>query len=157
MKRLFLISILLLSSAAWGQSFDAAVAAYDRKDYATALRTYQSLAAQGDAAAQFMLGLMYDRGEGVPQDYAEAVKWYRLAAVQGNAGAQLGLGLAYALGQGVPQDFVTAHLWSNLSAARGNPSAMKLRDLVAQKMSPQQIADTQKRARQCLARNYKGC
>lgn len=121
MKRLFLISILLLSSVAWGQSLDAADAAYDRKDYATALRAYQSLAARGDAAAQFTLGLMYD------------------------------------LGRGVPQDYVTAHMWFNLAAARGDANGAKGRDIVARLMTPQQIADAQKRARECLAQNYKGC
>jgi TPR repeat protein len=193
MKRLFLISILLLSSAAWGQSLDAARAAFDRKDYATALRALQPLASQGIAEAQFRLGSMYVNGEGVPQDYVEAVKWYRLAAAQEMAEAQVMLGLMYAGGRGVPQDYVeavkwyrlaaaqgiaeaqfrlglmyglgwgvsrdlvTAHLWSNLAAARGNPQAVKFRDFVAKEMTSQQIADAQKRARECLAQNYKGC
>jgi TPR repeat protein len=157
MKRLFLISILLLSSAAWGQSLEAANAAYDRKDYATALRAYQSLAARGDASARNNLGMMHYRGEGVPQDRSEAVKWYRLAAAQGNAEAQSNLGLMYDRGRGVPQDYVTAHMWFNLVAARPNANAARSRDLVAKEMTPQQIADAQKRARECLARNYKGC
>jgi TPR repeat protein len=48
------------------------------------LREWQPLADQGDADAQFNLGVMYDRGDGIPQDYAEAAKWHRLAAEQGN-------------------------------------------------------------------------
>jgi len=51
-------------------------AAYARKDYATALELFRPLAEQGDAQAQYNLGVMYDTGEGVPQDYALAVKWY---------------------------------------------------------------------------------
>ncbi len=51
------------------------------------------LAAQGDAHAQFNLGVMYDKGRGVSQDYAEAVKWYRKAAEQGHASAQHNLGV----------------------------------------------------------------
>ena len=50
--------------------------------------TVQVLAEQGNAPAQYNLGLMYARGEGVPQDYTEAVKWFRLAAEQGNAKAK---------------------------------------------------------------------
>ena len=45
--------------------------------------------------AQFNLGVMYEKGRGVPQDDAEAVKWYRLAAEQGNAYAQINLGAMY--------------------------------------------------------------
>ncbi len=48
-----------------------------------ALRELRSLADQGDADAQFNLGLMYARGQGVPQDHAQAMKLYRMAAEQG--------------------------------------------------------------------------
>ncbi len=54
--------------------------------------TRSGLADQGDASAQFNLGIMCGHGEGVPQDYAEAAKWYRLAAEQGNVKAQFKLG-----------------------------------------------------------------
>lgn len=67
--------------------FDAALAAYNRQDYATARSLLQPLAEQGYALAQGNLGLMYENGQGVAQDYQEAVRWYRLAAEQGNAGA----------------------------------------------------------------------
>ena len=60
--------------------------------------------AQGNASAQFNLGLMYANGDGVPKDAAEAVKWYRKAADQGNAHAQFILGVMYANGEGVPKD-----------------------------------------------------
>jgi TPR repeat protein len=63
------------------------------------------IAEQGDASAQYNLGVMYANGYGVPQDYAEAVRWYRLAAGQGNAKAQYNLGLMYYNGEGVPQDY----------------------------------------------------
>jgi len=39
------------------------------------------------------LGLIYSKGQGVPQDYKEAVKWYRLSAEQGVAQAQYNLGV----------------------------------------------------------------
>ena len=48
----------------------------------------RALAEQGDAEAQFSLGIMYDSGRGVPQDATEAIRWYRLAADQGFADAQ---------------------------------------------------------------------
>ncbi len=66
----------------------AALAAYQRGDYATALREWRALAEQGDAKAQFNLGIMYSNGQGVPQDYAEALQWYRKAAIQGHPKAK---------------------------------------------------------------------
>ncbi|MGB7369299.1 MAG: sel1 repeat family protein, partial [Methylovirgula sp.] len=90
MKRAFHLTIaafMLLSFAApvaAGQ-FEDGLAAFKRSDYATALRLWRSLADQGNADAQYNLGVMYANGQGVPQDYAEAAKWYRLAADQGNA------------------------------------------------------------------------
>ena len=50
-------------------------------------------AEQGQAEAQYTLGFMYAKGEGVPQDYAEAMKWFRKAAEQGHAEAQHNLGV----------------------------------------------------------------
>ena len=82
-----LLLALGLSGAANAGQHDDALAAANRGDYATAFRLYRPLADQGNASAQDNLGLMYAKGEGVPQNNAEAVKWFRLAAVQGNASA----------------------------------------------------------------------
>ena len=65
------------------------------RDYAEALKGYRRSAEQGDLAAQYMLGLIYDGGFGVPQDHAEALKWYRRSAEQGNVAAQYTLGSMY--------------------------------------------------------------
>ena len=61
-------------------------------------------AEQGNAVAQYNLGLMSYDGEGMPQDDAEAFQWFRRAAEQGYADAQLSLGVMHANGQGLPQD-----------------------------------------------------
>ena len=76
-------------------------AAYKRGDFATALRELSPLANLGYAGAQYRLGVMYERGRGVPQDYKTAAKWYRRAAEQGDALAQQSLGVMYGQGQGV--------------------------------------------------------
>ncbi len=86
-----------------GAGFDDGVAAAKRGDYATALSKFRPLAEQGDAKAQWALGVMYERGLGAPQEYAKAVKWYRKAAEQGVAEAQYILGFMYRKGRGVPQ------------------------------------------------------
>ena len=100
---------------------------------------------------------MYVNGQGVAQDYSEAVRLYRLAAEQGVAEAQANLGLMYVTGQGVAQDMVRAYMWFDLAAALGNDSARKNRDLAAESLSPEQIAEAKRMATQCKARDYKGC
>ena len=85
------------------QTMEEAGAAYARGDHATALQGFRIHAGRSDAEAQFMLGLMYDKGEGVPQNYAEALRWYRRAAEQGDARAQVNVGLMYEDGAGVPK------------------------------------------------------
>ena len=137
--------------------FQNGVAAYDSGDYATALREWTPLAEQGDADAQYNLGLMYANGEGVPQDYSTAVKWWSLAAEQGEAFAQNNLGLMYVLGYGVIQDDVYAHMWFNIATSSGNKDAVKNRDIIAERMTPSQIAEAQKLARECVSKKYKGC
>jgi len=118
------------------------------QDYTEAAKWYSKAAEQGNAEAQSNLGIMYDFGKGVPQDYTEAEKWYRKAAEQGDAGAQYNLGVMYFNGQGVPQDYVTAHLWFNLAASQGDKTAENLRDLLSKTMTPAQIAEAQRLARE---------
>ena len=89
---LILIIFLLTAGPAIAEPFEDATKEYYRGDYEAAYRLIKPLAEQGIPEAQFNLGLMYDKGQGVPQDYAEAVKWYRKAAEQGNAKAQYNLG-----------------------------------------------------------------
>ncbi len=141
-------ALLCLSGAVVAEPFEDGLAAYKRQDYLTALRLWRPLADHGNAAAQNNLGRMYYAGQGVPQDYAEAVKWYRKAANQGFAPGQQDLGIMYNRGQGVPQDYVQAHQWLNLAATTGDPLAVQNRDSVATKMTPAQIAEAQKLARE---------
>ncbi len=190
MKRLVLTFAILIGLAApvWAGYYEG-VAAYERGDYATALREFRPLAEQGNADAQSFLGFMYQEGQGVPQDYAAAVRWYRKAAKQGDAdaqnnlgfmyrdgrgvpqdyaqaarwfrsGAELGdafaqfnLGATYGQGKGVPQNYVQAHKWFNLAAANLCPGedrdrAIKNRDFFERKMTPAQVAEAQRLARE---------
>ena len=77
------------------------------------------LAEEGNAEAQYYLGIMYANGEGVPEDDAEAVKWYRLAADQGDADAQYNLGNMYNTGEGVLKNYAEAVKWYRLAADQG--------------------------------------
>ena len=118
-----IVLYVMLATPAWA-GFDEGVAAHKRGDYATALREFRPLAELlGEASAQFNIGIMYDKGQGVAQDYAEAVRWYRKAAAQGNAGAQYNLGVMYGKGQGVAQDYAEAARWYRKAAAQGDDDA----------------------------------
>lgn len=159
MRLVFCVALALTLTPAIGSArdLDAGFAAYGTGDFVTALREWRPLAQQGNAEAQANLGLMYQRGEGVPQDYAEAVSWYRKAAEQGFAQAQANLGGMYLLGEGVPQDFVSAHMWFNLASGHGDPTGSLLRDALAPKMTPEDISQAQRRAQVCLASEYRAC
>ena len=80
-------------------------------------------AERGDPNAQYLLGSLYEHGQGVPQSLQEAIKWYRKAAEQGNPNAQFSLALAYMLGQGTPQSYEEAAKWFRKAAEQGNPAA----------------------------------
>ena len=85
------------------------------------------------------------------RDYATAVRLIRPLAEQGNANAQYNLGVLYDNGLGVPQDRVRAYMWLNLAAMQGRESAATIRDLVARLMTPVQISEAQKMAREWKA------
>jgi TPR repeat protein len=157
MITLLILSFIVSSGIAFADQFEDSIAAYDRGDYATAVRLLRPLAEQGNAQAQNGLGAMYYNGKGVTQDFKEAVKWYRLAAVQGYASAQLNLGAMYYEGQGVAEDFIRAYMWLNIAAAKGNANAVQLRDVVSKYIIDQQIVEAQAMAHKCETSSYKQC
>ena len=139
--------VLALAAPTW-PDYQAGAEAYKRGDYDTALKELRPLADQGIAVAQYNLGLMSYQGQGMPRDYQEAAQWCRLAAEQGHAGAQVLLGTMYHLGQGIPRDDVLAHMWVTLAAAHGIAVAVKWRDLFEKSMTPAQLAQAQRLARE---------
>ncbi len=118
------------------------------KDYAEAERWTRKAAEQGRAVAQYNLGWMYLNGLGVPRDHAEAAKWYRMAAEQKEAEALISLGLMYARGDGVPQDDTEAQMWFSLVPPQGPKRAAELRDNFAERLTPAQLAEAQRLARE---------
>ena len=103
--------------------FPAGLAAYSHGDYATALKEWQPVAEAGDPNAQYNLGLLYARGQGVPQSYQKAAEWYQKAAEQGVAAAQYNLGVMYANGEGVTKNPDEAAKWFLKAADQGVSSA----------------------------------
>jgi TPR repeat protein len=125
-------------------------AAYAKGDYVLVVNLLAPLAFRGNAQAQALLGFMFEHGYGAPQVYDSASAFYGEAAMRGNPFGQAMFGLMYDKGHGVPQDFVLAYKWLNLAAARAKKRErdyfLRLRDAVASKMSPAQIAEGQRLA-----------
>jgi len=183
----FLFAVFLVvacATVAVADSYEDAISALEREDNALAARLFRPLAEQGDAKAQYNLGVLYRKGrgvpqddvqarqwyekaavqgqvkaqynlgtlyfngEGVPKDYQQALRWFRLAADQGEAVAQTKIASMYDDGQGVPHDIVQAYKWYSLAATNGDKPAAELRDASAKQMTPAQIAEAQKLARE---------
>ena len=117
-------------------------------DYNQAVKWWTKAAEQGHANAQYMLGDMYERGQGVGQSDREAVKCYTKAAEQGNAQAQFFVGRLYEKGQGVPLNDVIALSYYILASAGGEARAKIERDRLTMWMSPDQVAEAQGMARE---------
>ena len=106
-------------------------------------------AEQGNAEAQYSLGVCYRCGDGVEKNLEEAVKWYRKSAEQGYARAQHNLGICYYNGDGVIQNNVKALAWASAAYANGDNEATKAMRVIKQKMTSTQIEQALK-----LAENY---
>lgn len=132
MKKFIIAIAVFMSLPTFAQSGDAALEAAQQGDYAKALSIWRPLAEQGNAAAQFNLGLMYEKGDGVPRDEQEAARWYYKAALQGHVGAQLNLGTLYDEGKGVVEDNRKAAQWYNQAASKGEVAASTNIDLMRQ-------------------------
>ncbi len=139
MKIRSVIAVMALMVAA-----SSAVAAFDE----VTIQNFRAQAELGNRASQFLIGGLYEYGDGLPQSYKEAFKWYTLSAEQGFSGAQSALGEMYAKGKGVPQNFKLAYVWFSLAAANENSAAPAHRDSVAQKLTPAELAEAQELAMQ---------
>lgn len=143
-------SALVATGAARADGFARGAEDYAHGSYPRAARLLAANAERGDARAQTYLGVLYLRGEGVPQNFEAAGYWLHAAAEAGVPAAQYFLGLMYDKGQGTRQDFVMAHAWLNLAAAHAAPrwrrSWTLIRDAVASKMSEAQLFEARRLA-----------
>lgn len=126
--RILTALLIVISSAATpttvsASDFDDGLAAFNRRDYPTALKLWRPLAERGEARPQYDLGLLYFNGLGIDRDAREAARWFRLAADQGYAAAQSYLGAMYRSGNGVEQDASEARKWFTRAATQGDAFA----------------------------------
>lgn len=120
---LLAIFMVLWTHPAISSDFKTGQAAYENKDFATALKIWTPLANSGDAAAQLAISNMYTNAQGVPKDNVMAAKWLKLSAEKGNAEAQQELAFRYNIGMGLPKNLKMSLKWYKLAAEQGNPSA----------------------------------
>ena len=120
-----LCSILLLAPyfSLYALTTDNAVKAIRKSDFQTALKELRPLIEKNDPNAQFLMGMLYEAGNGVPQDQAIAASWYKKAAKQDHLIAQLFLGVLYYSGNGVERDYKEARRWLQAPANNGNDEA----------------------------------
>jgi hypothetical protein len=111
------------------------------RDDKEAIKWYTKAAEQGYASAQYSLGIMYQS-----KDYKEAFKWFTKAAEQGDASAQFALGEMYYKSEGVVENHIEAYKWFLLAEMNGKRDTLK--EELAYKMTPAQIAEAQKRAKE---------
>ena len=116
-------SISVLANVGLAGPLEDGSDAIERQDYATAFRLLHPLAEQGDAFAQYNVGVMYANGLGVTPDARKAAHWYREAAAQGDPDAQVNYGRVLEEGVGVELDYEEAMKWYLRSAQQGNAMA----------------------------------
>jgi len=84
---------------------------YNKGAFSKAFQMWQRLANEGSANAEYNLGILYSRGEGVIQDHQKAFEWFHRAARRGLAASQIRIAAMYATGIGVETSPVDAYMW----------------------------------------------
>lgn len=118
-----LLTALIAAPCSAHAGLTEGLAAYDRAEYATALKELAPLAAEGNVKAQYRLGRIFNLGQGVALDKKEAARWFHLAARQGLAEAQGALGYLCLVGDGVSQNSDLALEWTRKAAKQGDATA----------------------------------
>lgn len=146
MKKITIILFsLLFSTQTVYADFNSGVIAYLTGDYETAYNTMMSLAdTSNDGMAQYWLGVMHLKGQGVEQDYDEAGKWFRKAAEQSIPQAQYKLGKLYSDGTGVPQDNEFAYVWYSVAAAHQHKKSMNAAEEIKSQLSDEEMKEAGK-------------
>lgn len=140
---------LCLGLAGAGQAgpLERGVEAYEGGHFNRAVAQLLPLASDGNARAQYLLGVMYDEGEGVPHSDEQAVYWLKRSAQQEQARAQYRLAEMLAEGRGAHRDFAGAYMWAARAAEQGLAPAGELRDRVAGELSQQEREQLRARMR----------
>ncbi len=125
LSRPFLAIPLMLAfvSPVLAGPFEDGLEAFRQGDGAAARAAWEPLAEQGDASAQYNLGLLFETGAGLPVDIKQAARWFAASAAQGDSIAEMKMASLYAEGRGVAQDHAEAARWYQRAAEHDEPSA----------------------------------
>tara|TARA_B100001079_G_C16107980_1_gene381376 strand:+ start:115 stop:636 length:522 start_codon:yes stop_codon:yes gene_type:complete len=125
--------------------FNDGVVAYLMADYEKAFTTMQSLAETSDHGfAQYYMGMMYLKGQGVDQDYEAASNWFRKASEKNIPQAQYKLGDLYFKGRGVPKDYEYAYIWYSVGASHKHELSEKSVKKAKNKLSDEELKEADK-------------
>ena len=125
-------------------------------NYAEAMRWYRLAAEQREPRAQYNIAIMYGNAQAVALDYEQAAHWFRLSAQQGNPRARFNLGLLHLNGDGVGRDLVQAHMWLDLAVAGGIAVGRKARDQLEKHLTPEQLGESRRMARELTGKDRRG-
>jgi SH3-like domain-containing protein len=120
---LFLAILLLVSGSVSANEWEMAAEAYRNKDYTAALSIWQRLAEEDDRDAQYAVGVIHYKGQGVRKDLESALQWFQKAADHGHPKAMFNLGVAAWEGKGLPKSYATAVKWWKEAAAKGDSAS----------------------------------
>ncbi len=146
MKKIYSVILLMLLGiqTAHADRNDGAYA-YLQGDYETAYNTMISLAnTSNDKIAQYYLGVMYMKGQGVEQDFEIAGEWFRKASEQGLAVAMFKLAELYTEGKGVPKDLEFAYVWYTVGAVHKHQKSINMVDKAKSKLSSEELVSANK-------------
>ncbi len=142
MKKIYCVIFLMLLGVqtALADRNDGAYA-YLQGDYETAYNTMISLAnTSDDKIAQYYLGVMYMKGQGVEQDYEKAGEWFRKASKQGLPVAMYKLAGLYTKGNGVPKDLEFAYIWYSVAAVHEHEKSINMIEKAKSNLSSEELA-----------------
>ena len=127
------------------------------QNYSEAVRWYRAAAQLGNDPAMYNLAIKLEDGIGVQENDVEAALWYRISAEHGYIDSQYNLGLMYFYGNGVPENHVRAYMWWSVAAAQGYERAKTNRDILIDRLTPDQLARGQDMATRCFESDYQDC
>jgi TPR repeat protein len=147
-----LILWMLTVAAPARADYEAGIRHYEAKRHLDAINEFTVLAERGHGGSEFMIGVMYFYGAGVPKDTGIAAVWFHKSALKGHPPAQLAFGSIHIRGVGVEQNLTDAYMWLMLAAQSNVPGlvtqATTLRDDAQKEMNAQQVEDARRRARE---------
>lgn len=141
---LFILLFTLIAPPVYAD-FNDGVVAYLTGDYDKSFKTMRSLAETSDHGyAQYYLGMMYMKGQGVEQDYKNASEWFRKASEKSIPQAQYKLGDLYLKGRGVPKDYEFAYIWFSVGATHEHQLSIKAINKAKEKLSNEELSEADK-------------